>query len=139
VLLEVSWVLTSFYQYRPDGVRKALEDLMGLPNVRVEDESAVASALRCRRRESISPTRCTWRANRKAFGLHHSIKPSFAGLKRLGGRGRDTRFKDLLKRQAKRPSNTNSLTGHRMLLTSRARCCSGRSSSLPGCPTAIMA
>lgn len=45
VLLEVSWVLTSFYQYRPDGVRKALEDLMGLPNVRVEDESAVASAL----------------------------------------------------------------------------------------------
>jgi predicted nucleic-acid-binding protein len=45
VFLEVSWVLTSFYQYRPDGVRKALEDLMGLPNVRVEDESSVVLAL----------------------------------------------------------------------------------------------
>jgi predicted nucleic-acid-binding protein len=45
VLLEVSWVLTSFYQYRPDGVRKALENLVGLPNVQVEDESAVTNAL----------------------------------------------------------------------------------------------
>jgi hypothetical protein len=38
-------VLASFYQYRPDGVRKALENLVGLPNVQVEDECAVTNAL----------------------------------------------------------------------------------------------
>jgi predicted nucleic-acid-binding protein len=45
VLLEVSWVLASFYKYRPEGVREALENLVGLPNVLVEDESAVTNAL----------------------------------------------------------------------------------------------
>lgn len=45
VLLEVSWVLASFYKYRPEGVREALENLVGLPNVQVEDEAAVESAL----------------------------------------------------------------------------------------------
>lgn len=41
--------------------------------------------------------------------------------------------------QANRPSNTDSCTGCRVLLTSRGRYFSGRSSSLPGCPAAIMA
>jgi predicted nucleic-acid-binding protein len=45
VLLEVSWVLASVYQYPSDTVREALMKLIGLPNVRVEDEPAVASAL----------------------------------------------------------------------------------------------
>jgi predicted nucleic-acid-binding protein len=45
VLLEVNWALTSVYKYRPEGVREALENLVGLPNVLVEDESAVTNAL----------------------------------------------------------------------------------------------
>lgn len=45
VLLEINWVLKSVHRYRPEGVREALKSLMGLPNVRVEDESAVANAL----------------------------------------------------------------------------------------------
>ncbi len=79
VLLEVSWVLASFYKYRPEGVREALENLVGLPNVQVEDESAVESALALSAQGSISPTRCIWRAGRRAPGLHLSTKPSFAG------------------------------------------------------------
>jgi len=45
VLLEVSWVLTSVYRLRSENVRKALENLVGLPNVQMEDEYSVASAL----------------------------------------------------------------------------------------------
>jgi predicted nucleic-acid-binding protein len=45
VLLEVSWVLTSVYKYRFESVHEALENLIGLPNVQMEDEYSVASAL----------------------------------------------------------------------------------------------
>jgi predicted nucleic-acid-binding protein len=45
VFLEVNWVLKRVHQYRSESVREALESLMGLPNVRVEDESSVALAL----------------------------------------------------------------------------------------------
>jgi predicted nucleic-acid-binding protein len=45
VLIEVSWALASFYKYRSERVREALENLVGLPNVEVEDEAVVESAL----------------------------------------------------------------------------------------------
>jgi predicted nucleic-acid-binding protein len=45
VLLEVSWVLTSVYQFRSESVREALAKLVGLPSVQTEDECSVASAL----------------------------------------------------------------------------------------------
>jgi predicted nucleic-acid-binding protein len=45
VILETCWVLGSSYRYSDEAVRGALTKLIGLPNVRVEDETSVAAAL----------------------------------------------------------------------------------------------
>lgn len=45
VLLETGWVLRSLYGFEEDAVRGAFIKLVGLGNVRVEDEPAVAAAL----------------------------------------------------------------------------------------------
>lgn len=45
VLLETSWVLRSVYGFEEQAIALALKRLLGLPNVRTEDEVAVASAL----------------------------------------------------------------------------------------------
>jgi predicted nucleic-acid-binding protein len=45
VLLETNWVLESSYGFSPNSVRSAFVLLLGLPNVQIEDEPAVASAL----------------------------------------------------------------------------------------------
>jgi len=45
VLLETAWVLESVYDLRADDTVKALQRLLGLPNVRAEDPGAVAAAL----------------------------------------------------------------------------------------------
>lgn len=45
VLLETGWVLGSLYGFEEGAVRDALTKLLGLKNVHVEDEPAVAAAL----------------------------------------------------------------------------------------------
>ncbi len=45
VLLEAAWVLESVYELNTVQAARALRGLLGLPNVRVEDASAVATAL----------------------------------------------------------------------------------------------
>jgi predicted nucleic-acid-binding protein len=45
VLLETDWVLRSLYGFEDDAIREALAKLLGLENVRAEDEYAVAAAL----------------------------------------------------------------------------------------------
>jgi predicted nucleic-acid-binding protein len=45
VMLEVEWVLRSVYEYQPEDVCRALRAFAGLPGVRVEDETLVATAL----------------------------------------------------------------------------------------------
>jgi predicted nucleic-acid-binding protein len=45
VLLETGWVLRSLYGFEESAIRGAFTKLLGLKNVRVEDESAVAAAL----------------------------------------------------------------------------------------------
>ena len=45
VLLETAWVLESIYDLSADETVKALQRLLGLPNVRAEDPGAVAAAL----------------------------------------------------------------------------------------------
>lgn len=45
VLLETAWVLGSLYGFSEEAIRAALTKLLGLDNVRVEDESAIAAAL----------------------------------------------------------------------------------------------
>src|SRR5580698_5219069 len=45
VLLETDWVLRSLYGFEDDAIREALAKLLGLENVRAEDEHAVAAAL----------------------------------------------------------------------------------------------
>jgi len=45
VLLETSWVLRSLYGYEESAIRQAFIKLLGLKNVHVEDEPAVAAAL----------------------------------------------------------------------------------------------
>ena len=45
VLLETAWVLSSLYRFEDRAVRDALTRLLGLNNVKVEDEPAVAAAL----------------------------------------------------------------------------------------------
>ena len=45
VLLETAWVLESVYDLSADETVKALQRLLGLPNVRAEDPGAVAAAL----------------------------------------------------------------------------------------------
>jgi predicted nucleic-acid-binding protein len=45
VLLESAWVLESVYELSTTEIAKALRNLLGLPNVRVEDASVVAAAL----------------------------------------------------------------------------------------------
>jgi predicted nucleic-acid-binding protein len=45
VLLETAWVLESVYDLSADQTVKALQRLLGLPNVRAEDSGAVAAAL----------------------------------------------------------------------------------------------
>jgi predicted nucleic-acid-binding protein len=45
VLLETVWVLRSMYRFDADAIREAFTKLLGLSNVRVEDESSVAAAL----------------------------------------------------------------------------------------------
>jgi predicted nucleic-acid-binding protein len=45
VLLETGWVLRSLYGFEESAIRDALTRLLGLKNVRVEDEPAVAAAL----------------------------------------------------------------------------------------------
>jgi predicted nucleic-acid-binding protein len=45
VLLETGWVLRSLYGYEENEIRDAFSKLLGLKNVRAEDESAVAAAL----------------------------------------------------------------------------------------------
>ncbi len=44
VLLETGWVLRSLYGFEEDAIRGAFTRLLGLGNVRGEDESAVAAA-----------------------------------------------------------------------------------------------
>jgi hypothetical protein len=45
VLLETAWVLESVYELGPGETVKALQGLLGLPNVRADDPGAVAAAL----------------------------------------------------------------------------------------------
>ncbi len=45
VLLETGWVLRSLYGYEESAIREAFIKLLGLKNVHVEDEPAVAAAL----------------------------------------------------------------------------------------------
>ena len=45
VLLETGWVLHSLYGFEESAIRDAFMRLFGLKNVRVEDESSVATAL----------------------------------------------------------------------------------------------
>jgi predicted nucleic-acid-binding protein len=45
VLLETGWVLRSLYGFQEGAIREAFTKLLGLKNVRAEDESAVAAAL----------------------------------------------------------------------------------------------
>jgi predicted nucleic-acid-binding protein len=45
VLLEAHWVLRHLYGFDEQGVRDAFTRLLGLSNVRAEDESSVAAAL----------------------------------------------------------------------------------------------
>jgi predicted nucleic-acid-binding protein len=45
VLLETAWVLDSLYGFDPSTIHRALTGLLGLENVTVEDEPAVAAAL----------------------------------------------------------------------------------------------
>jgi predicted nucleic-acid-binding protein len=45
VLLETGWVLRSLYGFEPSAIRDAFTKLLGLNNVRAEDESSVAAAL----------------------------------------------------------------------------------------------
>jgi predicted nucleic-acid-binding protein len=45
VLLETAWVLRRLYRFEEVEIREAFANLMGLQNVRVEDETSVASAL----------------------------------------------------------------------------------------------
>ena len=45
VLLETGWVLRSLYGFEESAIRDAFTKLLGLKDVRVEDESAVAAAL----------------------------------------------------------------------------------------------
>jgi hypothetical protein len=44
-LLETGWVLRSLYGFEESAIRDAFTKLLGLKNVRAEDESAVAAAL----------------------------------------------------------------------------------------------
>jgi predicted nucleic-acid-binding protein len=46
VLLETGWVLRSLYGFEESAIRDAFTKLLGLKNVRVEDELAVAAALK---------------------------------------------------------------------------------------------
>ena len=46
VLLETEWVLRGAYGFEPAAVIAALESVLGLPNVTIEDAIAVAQALR---------------------------------------------------------------------------------------------
>ena len=45
VLLEIGWVLRSLYGFEESAIRDAFTKLLGLKNVRIEDEPAVAAAL----------------------------------------------------------------------------------------------
>src|SRR5664279_3227500 len=45
VLLETGWVLRSLYGFEESAIRDAFTKLLGLKNVRAEDESSVAAAL----------------------------------------------------------------------------------------------
>ncbi|HEY6343880.1 MAG TPA: type II toxin-antitoxin system VapC family toxin [Bryobacteraceae bacterium] len=45
VLLETAWVLETVYGFDATAIRRALLLLLGLPNVRIEDEEAVARAI----------------------------------------------------------------------------------------------
>jgi predicted nucleic-acid-binding protein len=45
VLLETGWVLRSLYGFEERAIRDAFTKLLGLKNVRMEDESSVAAAL----------------------------------------------------------------------------------------------
>jgi predicted nucleic-acid-binding protein len=45
VLLETEWVLRSLYGFEEGAIRDAFTKLLGLKNVRAEDESSVAAAL----------------------------------------------------------------------------------------------
>jgi predicted nucleic-acid-binding protein len=45
VLLETDWVLRSLYGYEESAIHEAFTKLLGLKNVRVEDETSVAAAL----------------------------------------------------------------------------------------------
>lgn len=45
VLLEAEWVLRSYYKFDNEAIREAFTKLLGLKNVKVEDEVSVASAL----------------------------------------------------------------------------------------------
>ncbi|HJZ95822.1 MAG TPA: type II toxin-antitoxin system VapC family toxin, partial [Candidatus Solibacter sp.] len=45
VLLETDWVLGRLYGFKQNQIREAFTNLLGLPNVTVEEEEAVASAL----------------------------------------------------------------------------------------------
>ena len=45
VLLETGWVLRSLYGFEQGAIREAFTKLLGLKNVKAEDESSVAAAL----------------------------------------------------------------------------------------------
>jgi predicted nucleic-acid-binding protein len=45
VLLETGWVLRSLYGFEQSAIREAVTKLLGLKNVKAEDEASVATAL----------------------------------------------------------------------------------------------
>ncbi len=49
VILEFAWVLRAFYSFASEDCVRAMEHLIGLPNVQVEDWPAVQEALRLHR------------------------------------------------------------------------------------------
>ena len=76
VLLETDWVLRSLYGFAPRDVGDAIGKLAGLPNVDLEDPSAVAQALGGCLTVSISRTESSWRAGEKPILSRRSTKSS---------------------------------------------------------------
>ena len=46
VVLELEWVMRGFYRFAPGAIADALEHLLGLPHVTVEDHESVEAALK---------------------------------------------------------------------------------------------
>ena len=84
VLLETAWVLRSLYGFEENAIRDAFIKLLGLSNVHVEDEAAVAAALAL-----------TAHGIELADAIHVNSRPPGAPSKKPGARltARSRRFR----------------------------------------------